>query len=73
MYLNGCTNLLPRIDYILCETALVQLYDNQPLFDDIHCFMSNTGYKLVAPLFINKGKGGRAIEVDLLYRKKPRL
>jgi FkbM family methyltransferase len=71
--LNGCTNLLPRIDFILCEAALVKLYDNQPLFDDIHCFMRNTEYELVAPLYINKGKDGRIIEVDLLYRKKPIL
>jgi FkbM family methyltransferase len=71
--LNGCINLLPRIDFIVCEAALVQLYDNQPLFDDIHCLVRSNGYELVAPLFINKGKGGRVIEVDLLYRTKSML
>jgi FkbM family methyltransferase len=71
--LNGSTNILSDIDFILCEVALVKLYDDQPLFDDIHCFMSSTGYELVAPLLMNKGKGGRVIEVDLLYRKKSRL
>jgi hypothetical protein len=35
--------------------------------------MRDCGYELVAPLFINKGEGGRAIEVDLLYRKKASL
>jgi len=68
--LNGCTRILSKIDLILCEVALVQLYENQPVFDDIHCFMKNIGYVLVAPLFINKGQGGKAIEVDLLYRRK---
>ncbi len=71
--LSGSINLLSKIDFILCEVALVQLYDNQPVFDDIHCLMKNTGYDLVAPLFINKGKGGKVIEVDLLYRKRSRL
>jgi FkbM family methyltransferase len=68
--LNGGLKLLSKVDFIVCEVALVQLYDDQPLFDDIHCFMRNTGYELVAPLFMNKGKGGKIIEVDLFYRKK---
>ncbi|HAA04338.1 MAG TPA: hypothetical protein DCE18_13270 [Syntrophobacteraceae bacterium] len=71
--ISGGMNALSQIDFILCETALVNLYENQPLFDDIHCFMRDCGYELVAPLFINKGEGGRAIEVDLLYRKKASL
>ena len=70
--LKGSTGILPKMDLILCEVALVQLYENQPVFDDIHYFMKNIGYELVAPLYVNKGKGGKAIEVDFLYRKKTR-
>lgn len=68
--LNGCYSLLPEVDFILCEAALVKLYDYQPLFDDIHSLTSQLGYRLVAPLCLNRGKQGKVIEVDLLYEKK---
>jgi FkbM family methyltransferase len=68
--IKGCTDLLPNIDFILCEAAVVPLYKDQPLIDDIHCSIGNLGYRLVAPLYINKGKNGKVIEVDLLYEKK---
>jgi FkbM family methyltransferase len=68
--IKGCTDLLPQIDFILCEAAVVLLYKEQPLIDDIHCLIGSLDYKLVAPLYINKGKNGKVIEVDLLYEKK---
>jgi FkbM family methyltransferase len=67
--LEGSIDTLVDIDFLLCELPLVPLYDNQPLFDDIHYFTRNLGYKLVAPLFINKGTGGKVIEMDVLYSK----
>jgi FkbM family methyltransferase len=67
--LTGGLKFLSRVDFILCEAALVPLYNHQPLFDDIHALIHRLGYKLVAPLILNKGKGGRVIEVDLLYEK----
>lgn len=68
--LMGSTGLLPHIDFILYEAPLVQLYDDQPLFGEIHSITNNLGYKLVAPLFLNKGKDDKIIEMDVLYEKK---
>jgi FkbM family methyltransferase len=68
--LMGGRQFLSQVDFILCEAALVGLYDDQPLFDDLHALAHRLGYELVAPLILNKGKGGRVIEVDLLYEKK---
>jgi FkbM family methyltransferase len=69
--LKGSVDLLSQIDFILMEVPLDQLYDSQPMFDELHCFTSKLGYKLIAPLFLNKGKKGRIIEMDVLYKKWP--
>jgi FkbM family methyltransferase len=67
--LKGSTNILGKIDCILCEAPLVQLYDNQPVFDEIHCYTKSCGYKLVAPLFLNMTNNGKIIEMDVFYEK----
>ena len=68
--LLGCKHFLDQVDFILCEVPLVRLYNNQPMFDEMHHFTSQLGYKFVAPLYLNRGKGGRVIEMDVLYQKK---
>jgi len=68
--LLGCGSFLDQIDLILCELPLVRLYTGQPLFDEMHSFIRNLGYRLVAPLYLNKGKEGRVIEVDVLYAQR---
>ncbi len=67
--LLGCGELLNQVDFILCEVPLVRLYDGQPLFEEMHSLIGNLGYGLVAPLYLNKGKEGRFIEMDVLYRR----
>lgn len=67
--LRGGAHLLSQIDYILCETAMVELYKGQPLFKDIHELLTRLGYELVAPLYINKARSGKIIEVDVLYQR----
>jgi FkbM family methyltransferase len=68
--LLGCSHLLDKVDFIVCEAALEGLYENQPLFDEMHHFISRLGYKLASPLYLNRGNGGRFIEMDVLYEKQ---
>jgi FkbM family methyltransferase len=68
--LLGSGAFLDQIDFILCELSLMRLYTDQPLFDEMHSFIWNLGYHLVAPLYLNKGKAGRVIEVDVLYARR---
>ncbi len=67
--LIGGAHLMPQLDYILCETAMVELYKGQPLFTDIHELLRRLGYDLVAPLYLNKARSGKIIEVDVLYQR----
>lgn len=67
--LLGCGGFLGLVDFVLCEVPLVRLYTDQPLFDEMHSFIRELGYCLVAPLYLNRGRGGRVIEMDVLYKK----
>lgn len=68
--LLGCGAFLGQVDFVLCEVSLVGLYAEQPLFDEMHSFIHDLGYDLVAPLYLNKGKEGRFIEMDVLYTRR---
>jgi FkbM family methyltransferase len=67
--LLGCGGFLGQVDFLLCEVSLVTLYTGQPLFEEMHSFIRDLGYRLVAPLYLNSGKDGRIIEMDVLYVK----
>lgn len=67
--LLGCGEFLARVDFVLCEVPLVRLYAGQPLFDEMHSLLRDLGYRLVAPLHLNQGKGGKFIETDVLYER----
>lgn len=69
--LLGASRTLERIDFLLYETALVPLYQNQPLFDEMHRFTVDLGYRLRAPLTLNQSRSGIVIEMDVLYEKAP--
>jgi hypothetical protein len=69
--LLGCGGLLGQVDFVLCEVPMVRLYADQPLFYEMHSLIQGFGYNLVAPLYLNKGKGGRHIEMDVLYSRRP--
>jgi FkbM family methyltransferase len=66
--LLGAERLLGSIDYVLLEMAFVQLYVDQPLFDELDDFLRRLNYRLVAPLGFNEGADRTIIEADMLYR-----
>ena len=68
--LQGSGTFLSRVDFVLCEMALIRLYQGQPLFDTMHELLKGFGYRLVAPLYLNRGKGGIVIEMDALYARE---
>jgi FkbM family methyltransferase len=67
--LRGAQTFLRGVDYILFEASFVHLYDQQPLFDEMHAYVKELGYVLVAPLDVHAGKDLALIEMDVLYRR----
>lgn len=72
--LRGAEKILKRIDYIVLEMSFVQLYENQPLFDELHEYLKDIGFELLVPVDVNDGNNLAILEMDVLYRnRKTRL
>jgi FkbM family methyltransferase len=67
--LDGAQILIRMVDHIALETSLVQLYNDQPLFDEMHAYIKERGFEFVAPLDIHKGRDLTIVEMDVLYSR----
>ena len=70
--LQGAEKTLESIDYIALEATFVQLYENQPLFEELHEILHMIDFELVAPLDVNEGVNHSIVEMDILYRRVKR-
>lgn len=70
--LQGAEKTLKYIDYIALEVSFVQLYENQPLFDELHEYLKALGFELLVPVNVNEGNNLAIVEMDVLYRKVKR-
>lgn len=68
--LKGARNILPHIDYLLFESSFVQLYDGEPLFDEMHSFVKELGFELIAPVGFLQSEKLQILQMDLLYKRK---
>jgi FkbM family methyltransferase len=67
--LEGSINVLEKIDYILFESSFVQMYDNEPLFNELNDFLTNHKFRFIKPLDFFKSKDGDILQMDALYAK----
>ena len=68
--LQGAIQTLEYIDYIVLEATFVKLYENQPLFNELHTMLHGVNFELTAPLDVNIGINNSIVEMDMLYRQK---
>jgi FkbM family methyltransferase len=68
--LKGALNSLQQIDYLLFETSFVQMYDGEPLFDEMHHFVKELGFELIAPVGFLQSEKLQILQMDLLYKRK---
>lgn len=68
--LLGASNLLPKIDYLVFEASFVSMYEGEPLFDEMHVFLKEMDFELVAPVGFLEGKNGAILQMDFLYGNK---
>jgi FkbM family methyltransferase len=68
--LAGATKSLSRIDTVQMEMSLIPLYENEAVFSEMHAYMEEIGYTLVAiePGFSNSDTG-QMLQVDGIYRR----
>lgn len=68
--LLGAAKLLPKIDYIVFEASFASMYQGEALYDEMHSFLKELGFELVAPVGLLEGKNGAILQMDFLYRNK---
>jgi hypothetical protein len=68
--LKGAINSLGQIDYLLFETSFVQIYDGEPLFDEMHHFVKELGFELIGPVGFLQSEKLQVLQMDMLYTRK---
>jgi FkbM family methyltransferase len=68
--IDGARSVLNRIGTIQLELSLVPLYQGEMLFAQMHEFMREAGYRLVAlePTFTDR-RSGELLQVDGIFRR----
>lgn len=68
--LKGAAHCLREIDYLLFETSFVQMYDGEPLFDEMHHYVKELGFEFIAPVGFLQTDELQILQMDLLYKRK---
>lgn len=68
--LLGASHSLAQVDYLLFETSFVRMYEEEPLFDEMHDFVKSHGFELVAPVGFLQSEQLQILQMDLLYKKR---
>ncbi|MEM6321269.1 MAG: FkbM family methyltransferase, partial [Bacteroidota bacterium] len=67
--LEGGLRFLQKVDYLLFETSFVRMYDEEPLFEEMHEFVTRLGFTIVAPVGTLKANN-QIVQLDMLYKRK---
>lgn len=68
--LLGATEFLKQVDYLLLEMSFIPMYKNEPLFDEMHRFITDKGFEIVGPVGSLPDSQGVIMQMDMLYKKK---
>lgn len=68
--LIGATGILDEIDSILVECSFVELYDGQPMADDVVGFLLNHDFRLTSIVNPLVDQTGQVVQADLVFARK---
>ncbi|MCP1384365.1 FkbM family methyltransferase [Runella salmonicolor] len=69
--LDGANKFIKNVDYILIETSFVPMYKDEPLFDEMHQYLTFMNFEIVAPIgFLQIGNNSIIQQLDILYKRK---
>lgn len=67
--LRGAGELLGHFEEVFVECSFVELYEGQSLADEVIAFLLREGFRLVGPFGVSYGRGGQALQADLLFKR----
>lgn len=69
--LRGMKTVLNNIDLIIAETSFVELYQGQPLFNEVYDYLRNRGFEYSGNFdHMTDPKTGMILQVDAIFTKK---
>lgn len=68
--LQGAGDLLEAVDAILVESSFVELYEGQPLVDDIWSFTSAAGFVCRGVWSVTYDARGHCLQADVLFSRR---
>lgn len=68
--LIGSKNIISKVEYLLFETSFFQMYNGEPLFDEMHSFAKELGFELLGPVGVLESPEMQILQMDVLYKKK---
>jgi FkbM family methyltransferase len=66
--LRGATALLERVDTVLTEASFVPFYEGQALFDEVHAWLTDAGFRLAGGA-MSAETDGRWEQGDFVYER----
>lgn len=67
--LKGSGALLDAVDALLVEASFIELYQGQPLVDEVWAFMRSSGFTCRGAWSVEYGQGGECLLADLLFSR----
>jgi FkbM family methyltransferase len=67
--LQGAEGVLVAVDAVLVEVSFVELYDGQPLADDVWSFLRPHGFSSRGVWSLSYGRTGECLQGDLLFAR----
>jgi FkbM family methyltransferase len=67
--LEGATGTLARVDEALIECSFVELYEGQPLADEVVAKMSRSGFRLRGVHGVTCSADGSTVQADFFFRR----
>lgn len=67
--LNGAQQFIDQVDYLLFEASFVPMYEGEPLFSEMHAYVTSLGFRLMGPVGALEGSGQRILQMDMLYAR----
>ena len=68
--IKGAGSGLNEIDHLLFETSFLEMYEGEPLFEEMHEFVKDVGYCLIAPVGFLQTTNFQIPQMDMLYKRK---
>lgn len=67
--LRGADETLGHVDAIYVECSFTELYDGQPLADEVVCHLRDRGFRLAGVYGVARTPAGACLQADFLFRR----